>query len=104
MNTASISPLEAQILLHYHLEPTDYADGNFGRGETRAAIDHLRTDLQMLETDSTNRQRTYRLTERGLVHVQAMCQVALPVMVMERLPSVRANFRTFCDRYRTVRK
>lgn len=79
MTAKAINPLEAQILLHYHLEATDYADGNFGRGAARVAIEHLRTDLQMLETDSTNRQRTYRLTERGTVHVQAMCAVALPV-------------------------
>jgi hypothetical protein len=77
-----MSPLEIEILLHYYCLPTDYRDGDFSAPAVKNAIERFRDELNLLEpTQSMDvyHDPHYRITERGRVFVEALCNMPLPV-------------------------
>ena len=78
-----MSPLEIEILLHYYQRfPTDFRDGNFCAPEVQDAIERFRDEYNLLEpTQSMDvyHDPHYRITERGRVFVEALCNMPLPV-------------------------
>ena len=77
-----MSPLEIKIMLHYYCCPTDYRDGDFAAPAVQDAIERFRDELNLLEpTQSMDvyHDPHYRITERGSVFVEALCNMPLPV-------------------------
>lgn len=81
-----MTPLELSILIHYRGGANDFRDGDFSAPAVREALEHFRTTLGLIEYDNTetkpfsfNETRTYRLTERGRVFVDALCGAPLPI-------------------------
>ena len=78
-----MSPLEIEILLHYYSDfQTDYQDGDFSAPSVQDAIERFRDELNLLEpTQSMDvyHDPHYRITERGRVFVEALCNMPLPV-------------------------
>ena len=77
-----MSPLEIEILLHYYCCPTDYRDGDFSAPAVQDAIERFRDEINLLEpTQSMDvyHDPHYRITERGRVFVEALCNMPLPV-------------------------
>lgn len=81
-----MTPLELSILIHYRGCANDFRDGDFSAPAVRDAIDRFRDVLKLIEFDNTetkhfsfNETRTYRLTERGRVFVDALCEAPLPI-------------------------
>jgi hypothetical protein len=75
-----MTPLEISILLHYHSRADDFREGDFSAPAVRQAIDWFRGSAEMLiqGTEPTN-GKTYKLTERGEVFVDALLKLPLPV-------------------------
>jgi len=73
-----MTPLEIDILLHYYCRAVDYRDGDFSAPAVRSAIDMFRGELELLKPCDEG-GKTYQLTARGLVYVQALQNVPLPV-------------------------
>ena len=78
-----MSPLEIEILLHYYYCPGDYQDGDFSApAAVQNAIESFRDELNLLEpTQSMDvyHDPHYRITERGRVFVEVLCNMPLPV-------------------------
>lgn len=72
-----MSPLEIEILLHYHSRTNDYRGGDFTAPAVREAINNFRDCEEML-CPCESGSRTYRLTERGRVFVDALQRLPLP--------------------------
>lgn len=71
-----MTPLQIEILLHYHCSPDDYRGGDFSAQAVKESIVKLVNDrlLERIEAD-----RTWELTERGRAMVEFLCAVPLPV-------------------------
>ena len=77
-----MSPLEIEILLHYYYCPVDYQGGDISAPAVKNAIERFRDELNLLEpTQSMDvyHDPHYRITERGRVFVEALCNMPLPV-------------------------
>lgn len=74
-----MSPLEINILLHYHCSSVDYRDGDFSAPAVRDSIDAFKGDLGLLEPDNSEWQRTYKLTPKAAAWIEAICNLPLPV-------------------------
>lgn len=70
-----MTPLEISILLHYHVSPVDYRNGDFSAPAVRNAIDEFRRDGFLAEAVETY----YHITDKGRFYVEALCSVPLPV-------------------------
>ena len=81
-----MSPLQIEILLHYHTRMGDYRDGDFSAPAVRDALDNFRGRDEMLRACESG-SRTYRLTHRGLVYVNALMRLPMPRQVWE-MPSL----------------
>lgn len=82
-----MTPLEIEILLHYHCRATDYRDGDFSAPAVKETIERFRADGLIAELifqpiPKTGRGHApaprYALTERGQAMVDALCAVPLP--------------------------
>lgn len=72
-----MTPLDIDILLHYHCSASDYRDGDLTAPAVRDSIAWaLHEGLLECRTDSAD--ATYRTTSRGDALVLAMCRMALP--------------------------
>lgn len=80
LNTEMVmSPLELQILLHYRCCARDFRNGDFTAPAVREAIDWFKGDAELLERDGAQgAERCYRLSERGTVFVEVLCNTKLP--------------------------
>lgn len=82
-----MTPLELEILLHYHARTDDYRDGDFSALAVRRAIDKFRDrenlieEWPMAEKQLAQAHQCYRLTQRGRVFVEALKEVPLPQQV-----------------------
>lgn len=81
-----MTPLEIEILLHYHCRTNDYRDGDFAAPVVRETIDAFRDDHGLIEPlPKESREfgvaRTYRLTQRGEVYIAALKAIPLPTKV-----------------------
>src|SRR3990167_7355510 len=77
-----MSPLEIEILLHYYYCQGDYQDGDFSAPAVKNAIERFRDEYNLVEpTQSMDvyHDPHYRITERGRVFVEALCNMPLPV-------------------------
>ena len=83
-----MTPLQIEILSHYHCCTTDYRDGDFSAPAVRGAIDAFRDEYGLLEADGGSR-RTYRTTERAEAYLAHLMSVPLPVAVWTIPPSPR---------------
>lgn len=73
-----MTPLEISILLHYHVTPTDYRDGDFSAPAVRSAMDQFK-DTGFLALSEAAADRVYAATEKTTVFVEALCAVPEPV-------------------------
>lgn len=76
-----MTPLQIDILLHYHCSGCDYREGDYSAPAVREAIDWMRAESQLIENDNESARRCYKLSERGQVYVNALMAVPLPVQV-----------------------
>lgn len=74
-----MTPLELSILIHYRGCANDFRDGDFSAPAVREAINTFRDDLLLLEATDGLTRAGYRLTQRGHVFVDALCETPLPV-------------------------
>lgn len=74
-----MTPLEVEILLHYHSRVSDYRDGNFSAPAVRDAIDAFGKSGYL--TPGTVRK--YDPTEKLHAHVAAICSVPEPIQHWE---------------------
>lgn len=75
-----MTPLELSILIHYRGHASDFRNGDFSAPVVRQTIDYFRGEAQMLDQeDAPNASRIYKLSERGQVFVDALCNVPLPI-------------------------
>lgn len=72
-----MTPLQIEILLHYHCCPGDYRDGDFAAPAVREAIDGFR-DAGLLK--DSGQGRIYEPTDGVRAYVDALCAVPLPVL------------------------
>lgn len=78
-----MTPLEIDILLWYHTRAVDYREGDFSAPAVRQTIDNFRDVLGLLQAVAPDERldgdyRTYRLTERGRVYLDALMDLPLP--------------------------
>lgn len=79
-----MSPLQIEILLHYHWATDDFRGGDFSAPAVREAIDWFRGEAGMLENDLNSLwSRTYRLTARGDAFIDHICSLPLPTCKWE---------------------
>ncbi len=76
-----MSPLEIGILLHYHISPVDYRDGDFTAPAVRNAIDEFVSNGMLGPSvgGETQYSAAYQITDKGRFYVDALCSVPLPV-------------------------
>ena len=77
-----MSPLEIEILLHYYYCPGDYQNGDFSAPAVEDAIERFRDVHNLLEPTQSmdvHHDPHYRITERGRVFVEALCNMPLPI-------------------------
>lgn len=75
-----MTPLDIEILLHYHSRANDFRDGDFTAPAVAETIDSFRFAKDLLQSDNLG-PRKYKLTERGDAHVLALLNLPLPVAV-----------------------
>ena len=73
-----MSPLQIQILLHYHISPTDFRDGDFSAPAVREAIDMFCDEGMLCLSDSLN--AVYEATEGVNVYVNKLMSIELPTL------------------------
>lgn len=73
-----MTPLELSILIHYRGCANDFRDGDFSSPSVRSVIDYFCGPLGLLEGTYSN-NANYKLTERGRVFVDALCETPLPI-------------------------
>lgn len=89
-----MTPLEIEIVLHYHTRANDYRDGDFSFPAVRETLDCFREDLNLIENwpedDKSPTNQTYRITERGRIYAEALKAVPLPIQIWV-IPDTSAN-------------
>jgi hypothetical protein len=78
----SMTPFKIDIIMHYHVSPTDYWETHkelYGvdTGVNRAVTELCAEDLLYCQTDG--RLPRYKITERGTAYCEALCKMPLPV-------------------------
>ena len=73
-----MTPLEIEILIHYYGHADDFRSGDFSAPAVRDAIDWFKDGGKLLELDASGNGRSYKLSERGVVFVEALCNTKLP--------------------------
>lgn len=73
-----MTPLEIEILIHYYGHADDFRSGDFSAPAVRDAIDWFKDGGKLLELDAGGNGRSYKLSERGVVFVEALCNTKLP--------------------------
>lgn len=71
-----MTPLQIEIMLHYHCCASDYRDGDFSAPAVRDAIDDFRARGLLKESGN---KRVYEPTEGVRLYVDALCAVPAPV-------------------------
>lgn len=71
-----MTPLEIEILLHYHCRANDYLDGDTSASAVGKAITTFKME-HMLE-ENLFEQRKYRLTDRGQFFVDHILALGMP--------------------------
>lgn len=91
-----MSPLELDILLHYHARTNEYADGDpyvMTAPAVRDAINRFVGEdglLKYRDRQQSGRSGTYELTERGRVYVEHVLALPLPVQTWKMpLPNTK---------------
>ena len=74
-----MTPLQIEILLHYHSRTIDYRRGDFSAPAVSEAIHDFRADGFLVDDADPTMERTYTLGERGKVYVQALCELPAPI-------------------------
>ncbi len=75
-----MSPLQIEIMLHYHTRLGDYRDGDFDAPAVRDAMEDFVTVGLLRRTDNPiPATPIYEATEATHVYVKALCAVPLPV-------------------------
>lgn len=78
-----MSPLEIEILLHYHYTYRDFRDGDFSALAVQAALQKFVNEDLLVSCPVVKGQESYRITERGIAHVRALCDLPLPAQVVQ---------------------
>ena len=73
-----MSPLQIQILLHYHIHPTDFRDGDFSAPAVREAIAMFCDEGMLCLSDSQN--AVYEATKGVNVYVNKLMSIELPTL------------------------
>lgn len=71
-----MTPLQIEILMHYHCRANDYRDGDFSASAVREAIDGFRGAGLLKDS---GRGRIYEPSDGVSLYVEAICSVPLPV-------------------------
>lgn len=71
-----MTPLQIEILMHYHCRTDDYRNGDFSASAVREAIDEFR-NMGFLR-DSGER-RIYEPSDGVRLYVETLCTIPLPV-------------------------
>lgn len=75
-----MTPLEIEILFHYHCRAVDYRDADFSAPAVRAAMDRFTGELGLLELEKDpSLRRTWRPTDRAEVYLEHLMSQPLPV-------------------------
>lgn len=75
-----MTPFELSILIHYHVSPTDFRDGDFQAPALREVIDNFaKSGFLRLSMNDETASSIYRATEKTNVFVEALCAVPEPV-------------------------
>lgn len=74
-----MTPLEIEILLHYHCCASDYRDGDFSAPAVREAMDRFVATGLLREVWNLQRSIRYEPTEGCRVFVEALCRAPAPV-------------------------
>lgn len=73
-----MTPLEIEILLHYHSKGGDYKDGDRSAPAVLDAINTFTGVTGLLEYDYSTNGRSLKMTEKGHVYVKKICSISLP--------------------------
>ena len=75
------SPLDIEIVMHYHTGPGQYRDGDFSAPAVKKSMDRFFAD-GLIERHRDSKQGEapiYQITDRGSAYVLSLCEVPLPV-------------------------
>ena len=74
-----MTPLQIEIMLHYHTRTTDYggADDNFTSESVQGALIGFRLD-GMLADNRCHGDTTYEITDKGRAYVAGLTKVNMP--------------------------
>lgn len=75
-----MTPLEIEIVLHYHSRANDYRDGDHSVPAVSDAIAHFCGAFELLEETPLGMGAKYRLTDRGRVYAEALVKLPLPAL------------------------
>ncbi len=76
-----MSPLQINILLHYHAHVDDYCGKHFSSAAKEFIEEFLRNGMLRENTKSDQYSRLYELSDRGKAYVRALMEVPLPQCV-----------------------
>lgn len=84
MNKCIMTPLQIRMLLHYYAIAEPYAIHEVDHANSPAVREQLQHLINwgFLTTDLSN-PSGYTVTDKGLVYVEAICNIPLPVMKWE---------------------
>lgn len=73
-----MSPLEIEILLHYHVSPGDWREGDFSAPKCNQVFQRFLDNGLLMKSD----KRAYQITKKGEFYVtEGLCKVPLPKQV-----------------------
>ena len=77
-----MSPLEIEIVFHYHCHATDYRDGDYSAPAVKEAIDRFIQEDVLTQIEGKFDPPAFRITDRGSAYVEALCTLQIPIKVI----------------------